>query len=58
MPPFGIVLLVATRGDAGLPLGKLAWLGTGEARFGGAEVGPLEVAAEERELVATGDILI
>ena len=45
MPPFGIALLVATKGDAGLPLGKLAEFGTGEARFGGADEGPLGVAA-------------
>lgn len=34
-PPFGIALLVATSGEAEVPLG-IAWLGTGEARLGGA----------------------
>lgn len=46
MPPLGMALLVATRGDEGLPLGMLAWFGTGEARFGGAEGAPLAVARE------------
>ena len=43
-----MALLVETKGEAGLPLGRFAWLGTGEARFGGAEgaVGPLGVAIE------------
>lgn len=34
-PPLGMALLVATSGEAGLPLG-VAWLGTGDARLGGA----------------------
>jgi hypothetical protein len=46
VPPLGIALLVATKGEAGLPLGTLAWLGTGEARVGG-EVGPFGVAVIE-----------
>jgi hypothetical protein len=46
VPPLGIALLVATKGEAGLPLGTLAWLGTGEARVGG-EVGPFGVAVVE-----------
>ena len=41
-----MLVLVETSGDAGLPLGTLAWFGTGEARFGGADVGPLGVAAD------------
>ena len=51
MPPLGMVLLVATRGDAGLPLGMLAGLGTGEARFGGAEGVPFAVVAADLWLV-------
>ena len=44
-------LLVATKGDVGLPLGME--VGTGEARFGGGEVAvwPFVVAADELELV-------
>ena len=44
-----------TKGEAGLPLGRFAWLGTGEARLGGAEVavGPLGVAAKRGLVVDT-----
>lgn len=43
-----MVLLVATNGEAGLPLGIAAWLGTGEARAGGeVGTGPLAVAGLE-----------
>ena len=45
-----IVLLVATSGDVGLPLGMYAWLGTGEARMGG-DVAPLAVAVGLTALV-------
>jgi hypothetical protein len=52
VPPLGMALLVATSGEAGLPLG-MAWLGTGEARLGGADVGTVPFAvAEADELVA------
>ena len=44
MPPLVMALLVATKGDAGLPLGRFAWFGTGEALFGGEDVGPFAVA--------------
>lgn len=39
-----MALLVATNGEAGLPLG-IAWFGTGDARLGGAAV-PLGEADE------------
>ena len=52
--PLGMALLVATKGEAGLPLGRLAWLGTGEARLGGAEGAavPLGEAAKRVLVVA------
>ena len=53
-PPLVKVLLVVTEGEAGLPLGRFAWFGTGEARFGGADVatGPFGCAIDRGLVVA------